>query len=218
MLAPRRLAIALVRNRPPRADIIATMSSVAPDTRDASQAGPVEQSIRSKVRNNSEPTLLPARNAHWCFQIFVYPHDLRHSSSTSCSLRSSKSQTIPGNIGIMLPCGLQAVVAERLVRRPLLRLPWAVRFAPSDSLSLCTDFSVHVVSDQFQGKVIWIIVVSFAVTDDLSLLRMTTPQYQNTMQRHRMIYAALSEELATGLHALSLKTKTPAEVQPATKS
>lgn len=37
---------------------------------------------------------------------------------------------------------------------------------------------------------------------------------QNTMQRHRMIYAALSDEFAAGLHALSLKTKTPAEVQP----
>ncbi|KAM5531593.1 hypothetical protein V8D89_014762 [Ganoderma adspersum] len=50
-----------------------------------------------------------------------------------------------------------------------------------------THFSVHVVSEQFQGK--------------------------STMQRHRMIYAALSEEFAAGLHALSLKTKTPSEVQ-----
>lgn len=31
------------------------------------------------------------------------------------------------------------------------------------------------------------------------------------MQRHRLIYSALSEELEQGLHALSLKTKTPAE-------
>ena len=36
------------------------------------------------------------------------------------------------------------------------------------------------------------------------------------MQRHRMIYAALSDEFAAGLHALSLKTKTPTEEpQPA---
>ncbi|KAH9931113.1 bola-like protein [Epithele typhae] len=51
-----------------------------------------------------------------------------------------------------------------------------------------THFSVHVVSDAFQGK--------------------------NTMQRHRMIYGALADEFAAGLHALSLKTKTALEVQP----
>jgi BolA-like protein 1 len=33
-----------------------------------------------------------------------------------------------------------------------------------------------------------------------------------TMQRHRMIYAALSEELKDGLHALCLNTKTRAEI------
>ncbi|RPD68623.1 bola-like protein [Lentinus tigrinus ALCF2SS1-7] len=55
-----------------------------------------------------------------------------------------------------------------------------------------THFSVRVVSDQFQGK--------------------------NTMQRHRMIYAALSDEFAAGLHALSLKTKTPAEAKPAAQT
>lgn len=31
------------------------------------------------------------------------------------------------------------------------------------------------------------------------------------MQRHRMIYAALKEELDQGLHALVLKTYTPKE-------
>ncbi|TCD71248.1 hypothetical protein EIP91_011726 [Steccherinum ochraceum] len=50
-----------------------------------------------------------------------------------------------------------------------------------------THFSVSVVSDAFTGK--------------------------NTMQRHRMIYAALSDEFAAGLHALSLKTKTEQETQ-----
>jgi len=48
-----------------------------------------------------------------------------------------------------------------------------------------THFSVHIVSNAFQG---------------LSLT-----------QRHRMIYSALSEEFATGLHALSLKTRTEDE-------
>ncbi|CUA74840.1 hypothetical protein RSOLAG22IIIB_05736 [Rhizoctonia solani] len=49
-----------------------------------------------------------------------------------------------------------------------------------------THFTVRVVSDSFVGK--------------------------TTMQRHRMIYSALSEELAQGVHALSLQTKTPDEV------
>jgi BolA-like protein 1 len=35
---------------------------------------------------------------------------------------------------------------------------------------------------------------------------------KTTMQRHRMIYAALSEELKNGLHALCLNTKTQAEI------
>jgi len=53
-----------------------------------------------------------------------------------------------------------------------------------------THFSVSVVSEAFKGK--------------------------TTMQRHRMIYAALSEEFTSkGLHALSLKTKTPEEIEAA---
>ncbi|KAI0675329.1 bola-like protein [Trametes maxima] len=55
-----------------------------------------------------------------------------------------------------------------------------------------THFSINIVSEEFQGK--------------------------NTMQRHRMIYSALSDELASGLHALSLKTKTPTEIQPSKQS
>ncbi|KAI0358472.1 bola-like protein [Trametes cingulata] len=55
-----------------------------------------------------------------------------------------------------------------------------------------THFTINVVSEEFQGK--------------------------STMQRHRMIYSALSEELASGLHALSLKTKTPAETRPSKQS
>ncbi|KAH8107916.1 bola-like protein [Cristinia sonorae] len=48
-----------------------------------------------------------------------------------------------------------------------------------------THFSVSVISDAFMGK--------------------------TTMQRHRMIYAALAEEFAAGLHALTLKTNTTQE-------
>jgi BolA protein len=35
---------------------------------------------------------------------------------------------------------------------------------------------------------------------------------KTAVARHRLIYAALSDELAAGLHALSLVTKTPAEM------
>ncbi|KAF9469889.1 bola-like protein-domain-containing protein [Collybia nuda] len=50
-----------------------------------------------------------------------------------------------------------------------------------------THFSIQVVSNVFKGK--------------------------NTMQRHRMIYNALSEEFNQGLHALSLHAKTEEEIQ-----
>ncbi|KAF9820391.1 hypothetical protein IEO21_01400 [Rhodonia placenta] len=52
-----------------------------------------------------------------------------------------------------------------------------------------THFTVQVVSEEFKGK--------------------------TTMQRHRMIYSALSDEMAAGLHALSLKTKTSEEMRKA---
>ena len=48
-----------------------------------------------------------------------------------------------------------------------------------------THFTVDVVSPVFVGK--------------------------NAVQRHRLVYALLAEELAGGLHALSLTTRTPAE-------
>jgi len=50
-----------------------------------------------------------------------------------------------------------------------------------------THFAVQVVSSEFEGK--------------------------NSMARHRMIYAALAEEMEQGLHALSLTTKTPKEME-----
>ncbi|KAJ7683239.1 bola-like protein-domain-containing protein [Mycena rosella] len=49
-----------------------------------------------------------------------------------------------------------------------------------------THFSVQIVSEVFRAK--------------------------TTMQRHRLIYAALKEELDAGLHALSLQTKTEEEL------
>ncbi|CAG8469393.1 7177_t:CDS:2 [Funneliformis caledonium] len=58
--------------------------------------------------------------------------------------------------------------------------------AMKDVTSKETHFCVSVVSDQFEGK--------------------------NLMQRHRLIYGLLNEELKTGVHALSIKAKTPKEI------
>jgi len=57
---------------------------------------------------------------------------------------------------------------------------------PSGAADAETHFTVTVVSAEFEGK--------------------------TAVARHRLIYAALSDELAAGLHALSLVTKTPAEM------
>ncbi|KAF8160834.1 bola-like protein-domain-containing protein [Crassisporium funariophilum] len=38
---------------------------------------------------------------------------------------------------------------------------------------------------------------------------------KTTMQRHRMVYSALTDEFGEGLHALTLKTKTEAEMEAA---
>ena len=56
---------------------------------------------------------------------------------------------------------------------------------PSGAPDAETHFTVEVVSPAFEGK--------------------------SAVQRHRMVYALLSEEFTAGLHALALKTKTPAE-------
>jgi acid stress-induced BolA-like protein IbaG/YrbA len=40
---------------------------------------------------------------------------------------------------------------------------------------------------------------------------------QTTLQRHRMVNAALADEFASGLHALSMKLKTPAEISSQSK-
>lgn len=56
---------------------------------------------------------------------------------------------------------------------------------PSGAPDAETHFRVDVVSSAFEGK--------------------------NSVARHRMIYQLLQAEIDAGLHALALKTKTPAE-------
>ena len=65
------------------------------------------------------------------------------------------------------------------------------------------DFAVQVISDAFKGKV--------RVLSNLGCICFILSQ--NTVQRHRLIYSALSEEFSQGLHALSLNTKTSEEAQ-----
>ncbi|KAI7855027.1 bola protein, partial [Circinella umbellata] len=52
-----------------------------------------------------------------------------------------------------------------------------------------THFNITIVSDKFAGKTM--------------------------MQRHRLVYGLLNEELQNGIHALSLKTKTKEEIEKA---
>ncbi|KAI9251893.1 bola-like protein-domain-containing protein [Phascolomyces articulosus] len=52
-----------------------------------------------------------------------------------------------------------------------------------------THFRITIVSDNFAGKTM--------------------------MQRHRLVYGLLNEELQNGIHALSLKTKTKEEIEKA---
>jgi BolA protein len=65
------------------------------------------------------------------------------------------------------------------------------------------DFAVQVISDTFKGKV--------RVLSNIGCICFIPSQ--NTVQRHRLIYSALSEEFSQGLHALSLNTKTLEEAQ-----
>jgi stress-induced morphogen len=68
------------------------------------------------------------------------------------------------------------------------------------------DFSVQIVSQVFKSKVNP--PAELVIYKRSSLL-------QTTMQRHRLIYSALREELDGGLHALSLQTKTEEELAAA---
>lgn len=61
------------------------------------------------------------------------------------------------------------------------------KFPESQTVLFCTDFSIEIISNAFENR--------------------------TTIQRHRMVYAALSEEFGQGLHALSLNTKTDTEAQ-----
>jgi stress-induced morphogen len=80
-------------------------------------------------------------------------------------------------------------IRGRQIRNPCVHKPDPF-VIPDPALQI--DFSLQIVSAAFAGKTL--------------------------MQRHRLIYGALQEELAAGLHALSLKTKTPEEATAATEA
>ena len=63
---------------------------------------------------------------------------------------------------------------------------------PSGDPDAETHFKVTVVSESFAGK--------------------------NMVARHRLVYGVLDQEIKDGVHALSLKTKTPAEAEKDPKS
>ena len=47
----------------------------------------------------------------------------------------------------------------------------------------------------------------------LAVLHLAQHTPQSTIQHHRLVYATLAEQLASGLHALQIKAKTPAEFE-----
>jgi stress-induced morphogen len=104
----------------------------------------------------------------------------------------------------MQPCANKTVAMGNLVssRR---RIPFE-SFPPSLSLASCVaaDLSIQVVSEEFVGKV--------RLLNYLWCVNHVRRPRKTTMERHRMIYAALAEELKNGLHALSLNAKTHAEI------
>ena len=81
----------------------------------------------------------------------------------------------------------------------------AVLLVYSQGTDDISDFSLQIVSDAFKGKV-------FSGSHDTTCITSSQIYAQSTMQRHRMIYSALSDELSQGLHALSLATKTAEEI------
>lgn len=103
---------------------------------------------------------------------------------------------IPGNIDTILPCESRTMIMGKLVRY--------FHFAQIVHLNRWTDFSVEIISDAFENKVFPILTSKRPIA--------LTSLWKSTIQRHRMIYNALSEQFAQGLHALSLSTKTKAEI------
>ena len=67
-----------------------------------------------------------------------------------------------------------------------------------------SDFSIQIVSEAFRDKVRGFQTV-YCPSPSRAVL-------QSTLQRHRMVNAALADEFKRGLHALSLATKTPGEL------
>lgn len=107
-----------------------------------------------------------------------------------------------GNIAITQLCVNKVEEVEKLVRS---KFHQSINSNFEGCISICLDFSIQVVSNAFENKVGFFL---------FSFLRPSINRHsQTTMQRHRMIYSALSEEFAQGLHALSLKTKTEKEIE-----
>ncbi|THH31809.1 hypothetical protein EUX98_g2392 [Antrodiella citrinella] len=115
-------------------------------------------------------------------------HALRASSSRSLLARFSMSTSAPGPLEQSIRTKLVALLqpADLTISNDSWQHRHHAPMKAQGGGNGETHFSVNIVSDIFQGK--------------------------TTMQRHRLIYAALTEEFAAGLHALSLKTKTTQEI------
>lgn len=74
-------------------------------------------------------------------------------------------------------------------------------------LTLLQDFFVEIVSDAFTGKV----RRRRLMLSNVKLIQLSILSSQGQLARHRAINNLMADEFEQGLHALSLRTKTPAE-------
>ncbi|OLL26400.1 UV-induced protein uvi31 [Neolecta irregularis DAH-3] len=75
--------------------------------------------------------------------------------------------------------------------------------AMKDNTSPETHFRVQVVSNEFCGKV--------------SLMLMGSNFMQSRMQRHRIVYGLLKDEMNQGIHALQIQAETDDEIESKNK-
>ena len=190
---------------PPLRSIMSTTNSL----------GPVETSIRDKVRFVAVQRIASILS----FRILPSAVDPWFSWHLFWNPSVWRLRTILGSIATMTRCA-RVKGTERLVSTGLncVSLYWkASRDDNSENIAsmiLNNWWCFYVDTSRFLGICcLWRVQGQSA---HICWWSCSLPQHlchQNTMQRHRMIYSALSEELSNGLHALSLKTKSPEEVE-----
>lgn len=163
----------------------------------ATQAGPVETAIREKVGQLWQSRAEPSR-------------------ASRASFSPESRELTPSSVNRQLTAALAPSVLEISNDSAAHRHHAPMRAVGGGSGE--THFSVHVVSDKFQG------LVRFARTlfrncpsfrDPDMKAHTHTHDAQRMIARHRLVNDSLKDEFAAGLHALSIKAKSPEEYEAA---